>query len=225
MTARSFVTREERQAVEKAIAGAEARTSAEVVCAVATESGRYDRAGTVVGLLLSLFGLWLANVAVVALSGGDTTWEAPQAYFGWQAIGSIVGFAAGNVIATTVRPIRRLLAGDEAMARQTERAAAHVFYTQRLASTRTRGGLLIYVSLLEREVVVLADEGARGAIDENGLAALRDLARSKLQSGDRVGTFVATTRVAADRLSTTMPPNAIDGDELPNALRLYHPRP
>jgi uncharacterized membrane protein len=54
MDARSFLDAAGAKSVEDAVARAEARTSAEVVCVIATESGRYDGARALVGLVVAL---------------------------------------------------------------------------------------------------------------------------------------------------------------------------
>ena len=57
--ASQFFTADEKQAIEAAVTRAEARTSAEIVPAVATASGRYDRPEDIAGL-------WLGALCLIA---------------------------------------------------------------------------------------------------------------------------------------------------------------
>jgi uncharacterized membrane protein len=63
MNANTFLTASQRKELEAKIQEVETRTSAEIVCAVATESGRYDRAESLVGLLAALLALCLTHAA------------------------------------------------------------------------------------------------------------------------------------------------------------------
>ena len=85
--------------------------------------------------------------------------------------------------------------------------------------------MLLYVSLFERRVVVLADQGAFAVLGQEGVDALRDQAIAKLVAGDRVGTFVSAIESVAERLAEALPCEANDADELSNELLVYHPRP
>ena len=50
MNANKTITAQDRAAIEQQIAKIEQTTSAEIVCAAATESGRYDRAESIIGI-------------------------------------------------------------------------------------------------------------------------------------------------------------------------------
>jgi putative membrane protein len=226
MKATTFLTRREQADVELAIADAEGHTSAELVCALATESGRYDRAESIVGLVAALIALAVAHVAGVGLSLQPGSWEEGTGVaLGWQVLAVVLGFVAGAVASSLWQPLRRLATAEGEMLEEVERAASHVFATQRLGSTRSETGVLIYVSLFERRVVVMADRRAREALGQEGIDALMELARSRLREGRRAATFLDTITEAATRLAPSLPPGEESPDELPNRLRLFHPRP
>ena len=58
MNARTCMTEQQRTDIVAKVAEVEAKTAAEVVCAVATESGRYDRAESIVGIIFSMLALF-----------------------------------------------------------------------------------------------------------------------------------------------------------------------
>jgi putative membrane protein len=224
MNAERFLTESERRAVADAVADAEKSTAAEFVCAVATESGRYDRAESIVGVIGALVALTAAYWAAAWTPRGS--WSLAGTVGLTEAAAAIVvGFVVGSVLASILPSARRPFVGRREMDAEVARAADHVFAARRLTTTRERGGVLLYVSLFERRVLVLADSGAMKALGDEGVIALRDLAVQRLRSGHRLQTFTDAVAAAAERLSGSLPPSAENADELPNALLVFHPRP
>lgn len=226
MNANHFITQEDRKLVEAAVADAEKRTSAEIVCAVATESGRYDRAESIVGIFGSLAGLLLANAIDGCSCGSVAGWSVePGLSILWQCVAVVAGFLAGSVLASYWHGLRRSLVSGQEFGEETRRAAAFVFSQARLASTRESGGVLLYVSLFEHRVIVLADDGVMKAAGQEFLDKLRDLAVARLREGHNLETFIDTIRTAADVLSAKLPAAKSNIDELPNKFLIFHPRP
>jgi putative membrane protein len=224
--ARSYLSQAEREQVEAAVAEAEQQTSAELVCAVATESGRYDRAEGAWGLIGAVLTLMLANTVLISAPAQGASWTIDRGLgLAGQVAAVVIGFVAGNLLASYFHPLRRLLVSNRELAAETERAAWAVFAQRRMRSTRQQGGLLIYVSLFERRVVILADDGILGPLGQVFLDQLRDEAVAHLRAGRRLATFVDTVRLAASRLAEPLPVETDDTNELHNQLVCIHPRP
>ncbi len=224
-TANDYLNRMERDAVEQAVAAAEECTSAEIVCAVATESGRYDRAESLCGLVLGLIAMGVVQGRAGFAPAESGSWAAQGAAIGWLALAVVAGFVAGSILASYWHGLRRLLVSEHEMEEEVAGAAARVFALERIGSTRGKAGVLLYVSLAERRVVVLADAAAMTLLGRQGLDELRDMAVTRLRDGRRADTFVDTIIAAAKRLAPALPPETGDANELANRLRLYHPRP
>ena len=226
MNAKTFLDKSEKEKIEREIAEAEKITSAEIVCAVATESGRYDRAESLVGLIMGLIGLGVAELVNSRIFAAEGYWGIKQGTtFGWQVFALVLGFVIGSGLATYCHPIRRLFTVDQEMEEDVQRAAAFVFAVGKVSSTIMRTGLLIYVSLYERKVVVLADHNTMEVLGQHGLDQLRDIAVEHLKKKERVETFTETVKKAAGMLKEKLPPETENPDELPNALLIFHPRP
>ena len=189
MNAQHFLSSSEKQTVEQAIAQAEQRTSAEIVCAIATESGRYDRAESIIGVLFSLLALGVANW-VPSLFAPENTWAA-EARPGLilQSGAVLAGFILGSFLASYWHGLRRLVCGAEERESESVRAANHVFHEGRLACTQGATGVLFYVSLFERRVVILADEAATAVLGQEMIEQLRDMAVEGLRQGKRGEVF------------------------------------
>lgn len=229
VAATSFLDQGQVAELEQAIAEVEKQTSAEIVCAVATESGRYDRAEAIFGILFAVLTLVVVNLVVITRENGPDRWsEFEGVEFTWQMVSLLAGFLVGNLIASYLHPVRRLLTGSAEKEAEVARSAAFVFAQQRVASTRGEGGLLIYLSLYERRAVVLADEGVMEAAGQQFVDDLRDMAVAGLRSKTAAGGMVEAVKTAGVVLSEKMPQDtaaAPDENELSNRVILIHPRP
>ena len=229
LKATDFLSDDERQQIFKAIADAEKETTAEIVCAVSTESGRYDRSESIAGLFGALAFLGIAHVLHAALVGPTPTWNGPAVSvlaIGWQAAAGVVGFIAGALVASYVHPVRRLLVSSKEMAEETLRAANVVFATSSLRLTVGRTGVLVFVSVFERRLVILADEASLEGIGGETLDTLCAEAIEQLKSGKRLEAFTETitklTRSLADKLPAD---RDLDSNELADHMLIIHPRP
>lgn len=224
MDARRFLNDAEKAQLESAIAEAERTTSAEFVCAVATESGRYDRAESLVGLVVGVVALITLHVLTERVS--PNSWATIRSVAAAESAAAVVlGFIAGSVLSSLWRVLRRPFVGGAEIEGEVARAADHVFAACRLTSTRQRGGVLLFVSLFERRVVVLADSNAMSGLGPEGLAALRDVAVAHLGAGRRLETFLAAIAEGARRLAVSLPPADTPPNALSNTLVVFHPRP
>lgn len=227
MKASQALNKDQQEALAKAVAAAEARTRAEFLCAVATESGRYDRAESIAGALTALLALAGAHIVHTLRAIGTGWWDAqaPGVPIGGQALLVAGGFVLGSFVASHVHGLRALLTSRAEMHAEVDRSAAFVFAKSRAESHRSRAGVLIYASLFERRVVVLAGSEASAALGQAGLDAIRDRAVERLKAGDVAGALTAALQLAADRLATALPPDGRPADQLDNRVQVIHPRP
>lgn len=223
--ATKYLTADEQQQVEVAVRDAEQQTSAEIVAVVASESGRYDRAESIVGLIGSVLGLIVLHGITSPPQEAGSWTVAGAVSITWQVLAVVVGFVSGSLLASYFHPIRRLFVMEREIDDEVSRAAHALFASQRIRSARGAGGLLFYVSLFEHRAVVLADEGLLSKLDAEFPARLRDVAIGQLRAGNRAATFLETVKAAARELSGALPKHETDTDELPNHLVCIHPRP
>jgi putative membrane protein len=104
--------------------------------------------------------------------------------------------------------------------KQVERAAASHFLAEAVHGTRGRTGLLVYLSLLEEEVVLVPDLGLEGRIPN---AVWTELRWSETGDPSRPRTVADLTR-GIDQigaiLRSRMPADAADTNESPDAPRI-----
>ncbi|HKC52472.1 MAG TPA: hypothetical protein VKF60_16915, partial [Myxococcota bacterium] len=132
-------------AIEAAVRGAERATSGEIVPVVVERSDSYAdvRIGAAAIVAFALGG------ALLALAPALEAWLVPTQICVFAALCWAVGW----------RPLLGLVAPNPLFAERVHRAASLAFLDAGLVETRDRTGILIFVSLLERRVQVLADHG------------------------------------------------------------------
>lgn len=222
MNALRFLDEQGAEAVASAVRRAEARSAIEVVCVVATESGRYDRAESFVGFVFALIA-FLVTWSGLPGAREPGTWAAvPSATT--LVLALALGFALGTVVASYAHGLRRLLVSPGEQLAEVERGAAAAFTRLQLTHTRRRTGVMVYVSLFERRVVVLLDEGARAVAPEGLADRLCQQAIDGLRAGKRAEVLVSLIEATADAFAEALPADPSGANELRDGVVLLHPR-
>ena len=164
------------EAVRQAVAAAEGETSGEIVPFVVEASDVYEGTlwkGTALG---ALGGAMIAAVVHVAagLWGGGALWIALPA-----AGGGAIGF----LLAALVPAIKRALVPADVMQRRVRRRAAVAFLEEEVFSTVDRTGILLFLSLFERRVVVLGDGGINARVDEDEWLSITEAIAAGIRQG------------------------------------------
>jgi putative membrane protein len=203
---RSLTTPAVRAELAAAVSEAERDTSAELVVLVSARSGSYPEAGWMLGLasLLGVFAVLMFHEAEI----GDYT----------LFLGPILAFAAGFALPILVPRLRAWLTPRATLARQVELVARASFQKAALHATRDATALLVFVSLLERAVVVLPDRGLVASMPEGWLAATRARLMAAVASREPVAPFLAAIRGLGPDLARHLPRRPDDMNELPNAI-------
>jgi len=211
----------DREQISQRIARLEQQTDAEVVCAVATESGRYDRAESLCGLAMGLMALISGN-KLAGMGGWDTS---TALSLGLQVILVVGGFILGSVLASYWHGLRRLFVSQGEMVSEVSRSVHQVFSQHGVGGTKQRGGVLIYLSLFERRFEVRCDRAVAEKIHSSDLEAVRDAVLNQVRRGDPVGGLIAGLDRAEAILTKAIPASGSATDSLSNDLLLFHPRP
>jgi putative membrane protein len=159
MDIEKLFTEADREAVRAAVREAEAGTSGEIVPYVVPASDVYTSA------------VW-KGAALGALAGPLLAFAALRAGFLWAGrldiwilLPAAAGGAAGYLLAAFVPAVKRWLAGDEMLEARVRQRAGMAFLAEEVFHTRERTGILLFVSLFERRVVVLGDGGINRQVE------------------------------------------------------------
>jgi putative membrane protein len=151
-----MMTSEDSEKVRAAVAKAEAGLTAEIVPCVYAQSSPYPESlwgGGAVGMGLAVAALLLADRF-------HPFWMPLTRLILWVPAAGLIGAALGRWCG----PVKRALIGAERMEAAVTRRAKEVFFDRGISRTAGRDGVLIFASLLERRVVVLADESVRAKV-------------------------------------------------------------
>ncbi len=222
VSASSLFTDSDRERVNNSVRAAEARTSAEIVPVVATASGRYDRAEDLIGLWLGV--LFMVVTAVFwrspAVSMESGSWDSdPSLRQAGKVVGAmLVGYLAGVTLGSRLSLLRRLFTPVRQMHDEVRQTAQAVFYDKRVHHTQSAGGLLIYVSLFEHVVTILADQSVLKAIGQPVLDELCNAMTLSLRQDAPTVALCQIIDAAGEQLAIALPRQASDMNELPDAL-------
>jgi len=212
---------EQRKHVAEAVVAAEAKTSAEIVPVVATQSGRYDRAEDAFGLLLGL-GLFVAAWLVLQ-APRDVAWGTGYMIEWWHAVLIIpAGAALGIGLASRVGWLAMLFTPRTEIASEVRRAARQAFFDQRIHHTKGSTGLLLFVSLLEHQAVVLADEEVTAKLGQPALDEICETLTKALRKKPVPEAMAEAIAKAGDKLGAVLPRHADDKNELADVLVLVN---
>jgi putative membrane protein len=193
-----------RDRVAATVRQIEGRTGAEVVVTVRARSGCYRAADYLFGACCSLAAL-LGYVFLPITFPDDVA-----------ALLIVLSFGVGAVFAANVPPLRRLFVSRSRRGEEVARAARACFVDQGIGQTRDRTGVLVFLSLFERRVEVVADRGipvARlGQRYRDATAALDRAARRGPEA------FLAALGALGELLAESVPRRADDVNELPDEV-------
>lgn len=167
-----FLSDEAKQALSNAIKSVEARSSAEVVIAVRARAASYLHADLLAGIVAAI-----ATLAFLLFS----SFEFPLWSFLVEPL--IVGLVVG-LAATRVPMVRRLFTPERVRAGWVERAAKATFFEKRVRQTRDRTGILVFIALTERRVLVLTDTGVDDAVPREPWQAATAAIDGALRNGE-----------------------------------------
>ena len=118
-------------------------------------------------------------------------------------------------------PLMRLFAGRHLMDRRVEQRAAEAFISEEVFATEKRTGILIFLSILERRVIVIGDAGIHAKVrqdDWHGIVRLIvDAIRARRPSDGLVEGIRRSGALLAAHGVTRSPG---DRDQLPDNLRI-----
>lgn len=202
-----MMTPEDREKVRAAVAKAESGLTAEIIPCVFEQSSPYPEsiwAGAGAGMSLAVAALFLLDMF-------HPLWMQLSQLILWVPAAGLLGAALGRWCG----PAKRALIGGRRMEESVARRAKEVYFDRGIANTAGRDGVLIFASLLERRVVVLADETVRAKVPPAAWDAAV-VAMTSLAAEGRVadGLCAAVAKAAAAMSAAGFAGKPASGNEL-----------
>lgn len=201
------LTEADERRVADAIAEAETRCGAEILCVVARAADDYLYIPTLAAALIALGGAALWASVDSRVDAASLVIVQTCAFF---------GFAA----AFRWPPLTRRLIPAAVRTRRARRLAREAFFAEGLHLTPDRVGLLLFIAFAERHVEILADSGVEAAIDGDDAlwAGIIDHIRPRLRAGALGDALVQAVGEMADILAEKLPPRPDRPNALPDKL-------
>jgi putative membrane protein len=202
-----------RRRIDEAVREAESGTSGEIVVVIVDAADEYAEASW--RLAFALAGLvMLADLSYRHYAAFWLSWNPDTLCLAVLAAG-VLGF-----LASSWPPLRRFLVGRDRMRRVVRRAADAAFANERVCETRERTGILVFLSLLERQVVVLPDTGIATKAAEISWAGVVETIVQGLKAGRPADALVAGVKSCGDTLRAAgFAARPDDTNEIPDGAR------
>ena len=210
--AQSFLSKAEEEQVTAVVGEVERTTSGEIVPMIVSRSHDYPKATALCTLCLGLpLSLLLTHVV------GAHLWLGSQNMWLFLFFCLLLGGILWPLVPRLPWLQRHFLHRAE-VEREVREGALAAFYAEKLYKTAAENGILLYVSVLERKVWILADAGINSRIDpmvwERVVADLTD----GIREGRRCQALCAAIRATGDILREHFPSRRDDRDELHNLI-------
>jgi putative membrane protein len=194
---------EDHAAIAAAIAAAEKKTSGQLVCVLAHASSDYVHVPIIWASVLALITPW----PLIEF----TEWSVQRIF-----LIQLVVFIVFALIFSWM-PLRLALVPRAIRRARAHRAALEQFVLRRVAHTKNRTGVLIFVSLAERYARIIADEGIVQKVPNSEWESAIDELVSYMRAGRVAAGFTAAIERCGSVLATHAPPDG-SGNELPDRL-------
>lgn len=201
-----FLNAEERLAIEKKVREAEEATSGEIVVMAVGQSSSYPSAIIASSGALAL----LTAIAVVLLLRGENMWL-------FLALFALFFMIFSEVVRRTP-VLRRPFVSRREIAEEVEEAAIRAFYHRKVHETRDHTGILIYISLFEHTVRVLADSGINARVEQHTWKGVVDTIIEGIRDGRQGESICSAVEQCGRLLSDHFPRRHDDHNELGDAM-------
>jgi putative membrane protein len=201
----TFLNDAEKAQLRDAIRQAEAKTAGEIVTVIAQASGDYFYYPTLWAALLAILSPLLPMALAVSF--------APLGIIELQ----LLAFA---LLALAFRwpPIRLRLVPRAVKQQYCARRAREQFLAQNLHTTRERTGVLLYVSVAEHHVELLADAGIHAKVPAGTWDQVVSRLTRQVKTGQVGAGFIEAVNTIGTQLAAHFPAAGVNPNELPDHL-------
>jgi putative membrane protein len=210
--ARKLLTQQEKAGIEAAVQAAEKRTSGEIVCMIVSSSYHYPMSNVIGATALALpLALILTPLA------GAWLWLGTQNMWLFLGIYTIL-FIAGYLLVKHSAVLKRIFVSRKEMDSEVEEAAVTNFFNRGLYRTRDCNGILLFISVFEHRVWILADQGINEKVSEGHWDAIVTRLTEGIRRGQASAAICRAVNTIGEELRQHFPLKADDTDELKNLI-------
>ncbi|HMK66753.1 MAG TPA: TPM domain-containing protein [Thermodesulfobacteriota bacterium] len=208
MKADHFFNKEENDCIEASIRKAEANTSGEIAVIIVDESDPYPEAA----LLGGLAGGVLSAMLISDFFFHDSLW-----YF---LPLSLCCFFPFRLLTARLPNLKSFFLSVKRKDERVKARALQAFYHKGLYKTKHQTGVIFFISLLERKVWVLADQGIHEKMEQEPLNRFAQLVTKGIQEGRAGQALCQAIEKMGALMAEHFPGSPDDTDELPDRVMI-----
>ena len=210
--AETFLSDTDQQRIETVVAATEKKTAGEIVCMIVSSSYHYAMANV---LGATTFALPTALLGTHFLGGW--LWIGTQNM--WLFLGLFaIFFALLHWIVGNCPALKRQFISQREIDEEVEEAAVNGFFRKGLYRTRDANGVLLFISVFEQKVWLLADKGIHEKISQEEWNRLVGRITAGIRKGQSADAICNAIQDIGDLLQTHFPIKPGDTDELKNLI-------
>jgi putative membrane protein len=199
----------DRDIISHAVKQAESKTSGEIIPMVVRQSMPTGHVPLFIALVIFSALLIFDLESHLSDWGQGFTYALPLFIF--------ISYLVGHVLAK-IPAIRRLFLNKQDMTQAVHERAELEFYRGRFDQTAGHTGVLIFVSIFERRVVVLADKSISAKLQPQIWDDVVALIIKELKNKDLTTGLIKAIKVCGDILAKEFPASAHNANEISNQL-------
>ncbi len=207
-----MITEADKEKIRASVRAAEARTSGEIVPMIVSSSGRYPLASVIGAVVFAL----PLSVLLASLIGGRL-WLGRQDMWIFLAVFTLL-FICFHALIERLPPLKRVFVSAAEVGEAVSQAATSAFFTEGLYRTRDETGVLIFVSVFERKVWVLADRGINEKVAQESWERIVAHIVSGIRSHRAAEAIGEAVTQVADLLEAHFPVRPDDRNELKDLI-------
>lgn len=210
--AERFLTRKEQAQITEAVQKAEKMTSGEIVPMVVSKSGDYPLAAAVCSMSFAVpVGLLLTIII------GKMVWIGPSNVWLFLALAACL-YIPVYYLAHKKELLKYYFLNQGHVETEVSQSALAAFYSQGLYKTAAANGILLYISVLEKKVWILADSGINDKISQQTWDVVVDELTTGITEGKQCEAICAAIVSIGNILHDYFPHQKDDEDELHNLI-------
>lgn len=192
----------------KQIADIEINSNTEIVVLIREVSGNYNDIYLIIGLIISLavFTFFIFSPFVF----GD--------YLIY--MGTILAFFIGFALAFVIKPLSKPFINDKRIKRNVEIMARASFQKGGIHHTLKKTGILIYISIFEKQVLMIADKGIVSAIPKNEMEIIETQINNIFSESNIDTAILKEVGALKEVFSKYIPPVMDDINELDDSMEI-----
>ena len=208
----NFLSRTEQEKVTQAVQRAERVTSGEIVPMIVSRSHDYPMAAVSCGVSFALpLAILLTHII------GPRLWIGSQNLWFFLGLFSTLYLVCYHFVMRTER-LKYFFLSERQVEQEVKEAALAAFYEEKLYKTEQQNGILLYISVLEQKVWILADSNIIYKIDQQEWDVLVEHLTDGIKKGERCEAICRTVQSIGQILKTHFPYQEDDRDELHNLI-------